>query len=212
MSSRDLIIQLRGLGMSNRAIGAALSRNDSLISQIARGKKPGDNLESSLAALVRARQGEAVEVPAPERRKNAAGRVAKVRRKTTYAQGRTARVRQQAVKSGSKPIMKVVDEAARVGGHLAFTIRFGRNARLTKSDGTPIPPTGREQEAELGYGGAGFPAATVQQLVADAGGDVAAALVQWMLDHNRLAAPAKPLGIEVRSFTPRQEQLDAWQT
>lgn len=200
MSSRDLIIQLRGLGMSNRAIGAALNRNDSLISQVARGKKPGSNLEGPLEALVRARQGEAVEVPAPQRRMNAAGRVAKVRRRTVYAGGRTARVRQQAVKSGSRAIMKVVDDTARSSGMVAFTVRFGRNARLTKSDGTAIPPTGKEQEAELGWGGQGFPASQVQQMVADAGGDLGAALVQWMLDHNRLAAPAKPLGIEVRSW------------
>lgn len=212
MSSRDLIIQLRGLGMSNAAIGREVGRNDSLIGQIARGKKPGGNLEASLEALVRVRQGEAVEVPAAERRKTAAGRVAKVRRKTQYAQGRTARVRRQAVTSGSKAIMKVVDTAARVGGHVAFTVTFGRGAKLTKSDGTPIPSTGKEQQAEVGYGGAGFPAATVQQLVANAGGDVAAALVQWMVDHNRLAAPSAPLGIEVRSFTPRQEQIEAWES
>lgn len=201
MNARDLILQLRSSGMSNRAIGAALNRNDSLISQIARGKKPGANLVDSLSALVQKRAGKDVPVPEPERRKTARGTTAKVRRKTKFAQGRTIKVKRQAVKSGAKSIANRIAEAAARGERIAFTVTYGPNARLSKSDGTPIPPDAKEQTTDVAGGGNGFPAAYWQQKITDAGGDVGAALSAWLVDANRLASPVAPIGIELRVWS-----------
>lgn len=103
--SRDLILSLRSQGYSNRAIARAIGRNDSLISQIARGIKPGGNLTESLRELSR-RPGVSTDpvAAAPPRRTTRSGEVARVRggrpaaaRTTTRAPSPTAPTRGTAV-------------------------------------------------------------------------------------------------------------------
>ena len=80
--SGKLINKLHGKGLSDAAIGRALKRDSSLIGQIRRGAKPGNNLTGSLKAL--ASTGKATEAP---RRTTKAGAVAKVRRGSVREQG-----------------------------------------------------------------------------------------------------------------------------
>lgn len=206
--AQRLVLQLRGMGMSNKAIGREISRNDRLIKYIADGDKPGNNLVEALRGLVAKKGGDqAATVPAAPRRVTKSGRVAKVRRATKWAGGRTVKVKAQAVKGGSKSINARLAQAAADGARVAFTVTFDRKAKLTKSDGTPIPPDGKEQTAEVGNRGNGFPAAWVQS---EASGDVAGWLVQYLIDANRLSAPAQPIGLEIRvwSGTPQQSAGD----
>lgn len=51
-TSKDLISELRAQGFSNAEIGRRLGRDSSLIGQIARGSKPGRNLQQALTELV----------------------------------------------------------------------------------------------------------------------------------------------------------------
>ncbi|MFD8943339.1 hypothetical protein ACFV00_15240 [Streptomyces californicus] len=202
--AQALVLQLRGMGMSNRAIGREMNRNDRLIGFVADGKKPAENLVEPLRALVAKRGGDtSVVVPTPERRKTKAGTDAKVRRKTQWAGGRTVRVKRQAVKAGAKAINNKLDQAAGAGKRVAFTVTFDRKAKLSKSDGTPLPPSGKEQTAEVGNRGNGFPAAWV---AAEAGGDITGWVVNHLVETNRLAAPTDPIGLEMRVWDGRDDQ------
>ncbi|MFK0150420.1 hypothetical protein ACIQUZ_35615 [Streptomyces griseus] len=204
--AQALVLQLRAAGMSNRAIGRELGRNDRLIKYVADGDKPGANLVEGLRGLVAKRGGDTSAVVAqPERRKTAAGAVAKVRRKTQWAGGRTIKVKRQAVKAGAKAINGKLDQAAGAGKRVAFTVTFDRKAKLTKSDGTPLPPHGKEQTAEVGNRGNGFPAAWV---AAEAGGDITGWLVNHLIETNRLTAPTEPIGLEMRVWDGRDDQAE----
>ncbi|MEV6478025.1 hypothetical protein [Streptomyces sp. NPDC051657] len=204
--AQDIVLRLRGMGMSNRAIGRELGRNDRLIKYVADGDKPGNNMVEGLRGLLAKKGGDASAVVAqPERRKNAAGMTAKVRRKTKWAGGRTIKVKRQAVKAGAKAIVARLSEAADQGHRVAFTVTFDRKAKLTMSDGTPIPPDGKEQTAEVGNRGNGFPAAWVRQ---EAGADIAGWLVNHLIEKNRLSAPAEPIALEMRTWTGRDDQAE----
>lgn len=206
MSARDLVLQLRAMGMSNRAIGREIGRNDRLIKYVADGDKPGTNLEAALRGLVEKKGGnEAAVVPAVPRRRDGSGRTAKVRRKTFYAGGRTVRVKAGAIKSGAKSLNARLAEAAAAGARVAFTVTFNKHARLSKSDGTSIPPSGTEQTADVGNKGNGLPAAWINGA---AGGDIAGWLVQYLIDSNRLASPSTPIGLEMRVWDGTDAQAD----
>ncbi|MBT2400627.1 hypothetical protein [Streptomyces sp. ISL-100] len=202
--AQDLVLRLRAAGMSNRAIGREIGRNDRLIKYVADGDKPGNNLVESLRALAAKRGGDtAATVPQAPRRKTAKGATAKVRRKSRWAAGRTVKVKAQAVKSGAKAVMARLHQAAIDGDRVAFTLTFDKRAQLTMSDGTPIPPDGKEQTAEIGNKGSGFPAAYVEQKCA---GDLVGWLVRYLMDANRLQAPAMPIGLEIRVWNPDPKQ------
>jgi hypothetical protein len=51
-TSQELILELRAQGFSNAEIGRRLGRDSSLIGQIAKGTKPGANLQQALTELV----------------------------------------------------------------------------------------------------------------------------------------------------------------
>lgn len=74
-TSKDLISELRAQGFSNAEIGRRLNRDSSLIGQIARGTKPGRNLQQALTELV---TGGEVKTP-PFRRTTSDGTLARVR-------------------------------------------------------------------------------------------------------------------------------------
>ncbi len=74
-TSQELILELRAQGFSNAEIGRRLGRDSSLIGQIAKGAKPGANLQQALTELV---SGGEVKTP-PFRRTSSDGTLAKVR-------------------------------------------------------------------------------------------------------------------------------------
>lgn len=75
-SAAELIAALKAdAGMSNREIGAVLGRDPSLVSQVARGKKPGSNLVAPLAELYRT----GTVTQGPPRRRTKSGAPAMVR-------------------------------------------------------------------------------------------------------------------------------------
>ena len=99
MSTQDEVHALMAQGMSKAEIARAVGRDSSVISQITSGKKPYANLEPTLKAIREQRAGRDVPIPQAPRRTTRSGAPAKVRGKTNLAQGRTVRVKQQAVKS-----------------------------------------------------------------------------------------------------------------
>lgn len=74
-SSQDLIQALQQQGFSNASIGRAVGRDSSLIGQIAKGAKPGANLQGALNELAQSGQ---VTTP-PLRRTTSTGTLARVR-------------------------------------------------------------------------------------------------------------------------------------
>lgn len=76
-TATELIAQLKEKGLSYSQIGKALNRDPSLISQVARGKKPGSNLVTSLGQML-----EGSKPDEPARRVAKSGEAAKVRQST----------------------------------------------------------------------------------------------------------------------------------
>ena len=76
MASRDLIEGLLAQGYTYSSIGKAIDRDSSLVSQVAKGKKPGRNLEASLEALLKSGLVETL----PPRRTTRSGTQARVRK------------------------------------------------------------------------------------------------------------------------------------
>ena len=75
-NAKDLINKLKASGKSYAEIGRALGRDSSLISQIARGKKPGANLVGSLQEF----SGGKSKPTSPPRRTKKSGGLAAVRK------------------------------------------------------------------------------------------------------------------------------------
>lgn len=57
---------------------------------------------------------------------------------------------------------------------------------------------------EIANSGNGYPAAMFDRMVQASGGNVTSALVGWMVRQGMMPAPAVPLSIELRTWTPRQ--------
>lgn len=99
-ASRVLISDLHSSGYSYNKIGKMLGRDSSLIQQIAKGKKPGRNLEAALRGL---KESGLVEVQ-PARRLRKSGEAAAVRRPGSV----------KAQKAAAAPIPGIVDAKGRV--------------------------------------------------------------------------------------------------
>jgi hypothetical protein len=108
-SSRASIERLKREGYSEAQIGRAVGRDSSLIGQIARGKKPGNNLSAALDNLASGRK-----VRAPARRKKASGAIAAVRGS-----------RAGAIRPGMKAFIERMEKIAQRNGvaHLEMTWR-----------------------------------------------------------------------------------------
>lgn len=76
-TARESILALQAQGKGYHEIGRIVGRNDSLIRQIALGKKPGNNLAGALNQVARGERPEA-----PPRRTVAGGKEARTRRPT----------------------------------------------------------------------------------------------------------------------------------
>lgn len=130
MASRDLIEALKAQGYTNASIGRAIERDSSLVSQIAKGKKPGRNLEAALEGLLRSGL---VESP-PPRRITRSGAQARVRRPGEGAkpkvkdaipgivdkQGRIIHAELDGLAPGD--IRKMLTKIRKDGGVLSFTV------------------------------------------------------------------------------------------
>lgn len=130
MASRDLIEALKAQGYTNASIGRALERDSSLISQIAKGKKPGRNLEASLDGLLRSGLVETL----PPRRTTRSGAQARVRRPGEGAkpkvknqipgivdkQGRIIHAELDGLSPGD--VRKMLAKIRKDGGVLSFTV------------------------------------------------------------------------------------------
>jgi hypothetical protein len=132
----DIILALRGQGITDAAIARAIERDRSLVGQVRRGIKPGSNLVGALEELRdRLAAGGPVEGPVsapPARRTNAKGRTARVRHKTTYA-GRgwgSGAVKRQGVRSGAGILHRLVLQAAENGDELAVTVTFDKGVQV----------------------------------------------------------------------------------
>lgn len=201
-ASQDIIVRLHAEGMSYKAIGELIGRNDSLVGQIARGLKPGNNLTASLEAVERNRHGGNVAVPAPERRKNAKGQEAQVRRPT--GKGRTVVVRSPGtIKKGAKSVHNRLVRAAADGQMTAWTVVFPVGTQVGKYPGK----VGHHANAQLANAAdfGNIPAADMEALVLAHGGNVGAALVAHLVAENRLDnASVMPISIEMRTYLPRE--------
>lgn len=176
--SGAIIRRLLAAGLSGQDIGAAISRDRSLVSQVSRGVKPGANLEGALADLERRvsageRPAPAL-VPEPPRRTTRTGRLAHVRRPTTV-RGRgwaSATVKKQAARKGGAALGHTIQEAADAGRSLSATISYDRHVTVNNTSGGRRGSTGRGGTVEMNLGDA----ATVADAVDGYNGNVAAYL------------------------------------
>lgn len=134
-TSAELLAELVERGASLRAIGDAIGRDSSLLSQIRSGRKSGANLADALSKLRddlagvsrtdAAAAARAASVPEPTRRRTGRGEVARVRRRTVYRADTgwaTGSVKAQAAKSGARSMAPLVRDAARGGGNVVVAL------------------------------------------------------------------------------------------
>lgn len=135
-SSRDVILRLKAAGLSGEQIGQAIGRDRSLISQIARGIKPGRNLTDSLLELEATQisgispkdAGQWISQPARRLRKD--GLLAGIREKQTHAgrQWATTNLGKQAASNPAQRttnrLHKQIREADHDDHEAAFTVTF----------------------------------------------------------------------------------------
>lgn len=136
-TARELIELLTGQGVSKRAIGRAIGRDSSYVSQVARGIKPGEGLTDALDELRRRLDaGQAVApVTAPARRTKASGEAARVRRKTIVGgdSWATGNVKKQAAGSGARSLLRILRDAG--DADVAATVSFRRGVPVFNSSG-----------------------------------------------------------------------------
>lgn len=122
-TAKDTINKLKAGGMSYSEIGRKLGRDSSLISQIARGKKKGSNLEGSLDDLAEKRS-----VREPARRLAKSGEAAKVRRSSKTPKGllkdKKGRIKRAPESSRESVFVDRLDRIARAGGKVSFKVKF----------------------------------------------------------------------------------------
>lgn len=148
--------QLVGRGITQKAIGAALGRNDSLISQIRRGTGKGASLRDRLAELVATaeehdlgRGATAEQLAAgrqePARRTRKSGAIARVRKAISVRYGgggSSSSVKQQAAQAGGNGLLYELERAHADGLSVAFDVTFKDPAdevQAIQSSGRPRP-------------------------------------------------------------------------
>lgn len=152
----EFVRRLVARGISQKTIGAAVGRNDSLISQIRRGTGKGGNLRDRLGELVanaeRAGLGKGAtpeELAAggqePARRVRRTGTVARVRKAVSVRYrggGSTSTVKAQAAQAGGNGLIYELRRAAEDDAEVAFDVTFRDPAdevQVIESSGRPRP-------------------------------------------------------------------------
>lgn len=216
--------QLQAAGYTKRDIARIINRDASLVSQFYTKNKGAafvPALTQVLTAIQAAGITDTTELAAiaarhTTRRTTAAGTKARVRTKAvliTPTGTGTGRAGAQAIASGSARLRPLIAEAARQGLRLAFTVRLARTGFLHASGSRTDSPGIRrdviqrtDHTEERSYGSAtsgGFAAADFAHRVDQTGGDVTAAVHQWLVETSRIRPDAHIVHLEIRTWRPR---------
>lgn len=216
--SAEIIARLVESGASLRSIGDAIGRDSSLLSQVARGRKPGNNLRESLARLEAqvatltkggakpSTAARSVTVAEPTRRPAKAGGLAKVRRATTKAGGwgQSTTMKRQAARNGARGMGHALNLAAGEGREVAVTVSFNRSVTVNNTSGGRRGRTGRGGVVEMRLGDADevFDAVMIQH-----GGNFSEYVAAQAIDRGYLSgvaderdAVAHMTGVELRGW------------
>ncbi|MGW7466948.1 hypothetical protein ACWGJT_20125 [Streptomyces xantholiticus] len=215
-------------GFSKRQVAHILGRNSAIVSHFYnRGPGSGKAFVDALRAVVQEVQAggprdvESLTQLASQyvkRRLTKAGKPARVRAPDTvqvthddeWTSG-IARAGKQHISSGASRLRPIVDAAAEAGGVIAFTVRASKGRFLIDSGEEGDSPGVRRgvvqrsdgtEERRYGNDAVGFDAREWHQRVTERGGDVAAAITDWMVETGRLAEGAKISHVELRGWNP----------
>ncbi|GAA5215870.1 helix-turn-helix domain containing protein [Streptomyces thinghirensis] len=220
----QLADRLQQAGYTKRDIARIIDRDPSLVSQFYSRNKGAAFVPALRQVLTAVETGGITDLPElaaiaarhTTRRTTASGTRARVRTKAlliTPTGSGTGRVASQAITSGSARLRPLIAEAARRGLRLAFTVRLAKTAYVhpsgsrTDSPGIRRDVTQRaDHTEERSYGSAqtgGFDATDFARRVDAAGGDVTAAVHQWLSETGRIRPEAQILHLEVRTWRSR---------
>ncbi|WND32901.1 helix-turn-helix domain containing protein (plasmid) [Streptomyces sp. BB1-1-1] len=220
----QLADRLQQAGYTKRDIARIIDRDPSLVSQFYSRNKGAAFVPALRQVLTAVETGGVTDLPElaaiaarhTTRRTTASGTRARVRTKAlliTPTGSGTGRVASQAIASGSARLRPLIAEAARRGLRLAFTVRLAKTAYVhpsgsrTDSPGIRRDVTQRaDHTEERSYGSAqtgGFDATDFARRVDAAGGDVTAAVHQWLSETGRIRPEAQILHLEVRTWRSR---------
>lgn len=220
----QLTDQLRQAGYTKRDVARILGRDPSLISQFyTRGKGAAfvPALQHVLDAVHTGGISDTDELATlaaqhTTRRTTASGTRARVRGKSLLIAptgSGTGRVGAQAIASGSARLRPLIAEAAQRRLRLAFTVRVPKSEYVHPSGSRADSPGIRREVVqradhteERSYGSAatgGFDAAEMAARVDAAGGDVTAAIHQWLTETGRIRQDARIHHLEVRTWRSR---------
>ncbi|MCC9711655.1 helix-turn-helix domain containing protein [Streptomyces sp. MNU76] len=216
--------RLQQAGYTKRDIARIIDRDPSLVSQFYTKNKGAAFVPALRQVLAAVETGGITDLPElaaiaarhTQRRTTASGSRARVRGKAvliTPTGSGTGRVAAQAIASGSARLRPLIAEAARRGLRLAFTVRLAKTAYLHPSGSRTDSPGIRrdviqraDHTEERSYGSAqtgGFDAADFARRVNATGGDVTAAVHQWLVETGRIQPDAHILHLEIRTWRPR---------
>ncbi|MFE5482976.1 hypothetical protein [Streptomyces sp. NPDC056527] len=132
-----------------------------------------------------------------------------------------AKAGRQHIASGASRLRPVVEDAARYGGKIAFTVRARRGAfthdagRMADSPGVRRNIVQRRDGTEErayadnrggpGSGEEGFDGAEFKAMVDAASGDVTAAVQKWLVDNDRIEPGTPIVGLEIRAWMPKED-------
>ncbi|MFJ8536856.1 helix-turn-helix domain containing protein [Streptomyces sp. NPDC093591] len=220
----QLADRLQAAGYTKRDIARIIDRDPSLVSQFYTKNKGAAFVTALQQVLAAVETGGITDVPElaaiaarhTQRRTTASGAPARVRSKAvliTPTGSGAGRVGAQAIASGSTPLRPLIAEAARLGLRLAFTVRLAKTGYLLPSGSRTDSPGIRrgviqraDHTEERSYGSAqtgGFDAADFARRVDAAGGDVTAAVHQWLVETGRIREDAHIIHLEIRTWRPR---------
>ncbi|MFJ8676700.1 hypothetical protein [Streptomyces sp. NPDC093589] len=217
---------LLGEGFTRRQVATILGRNSAIVSHFyTRGPGSGQAYVEGLRAVVQEVQSggprdlESLKGLAGQyvtRRRTKSGRRARVRSKDAIQHAPDdqwtsgiARAGRQHISSGASRLKPIVDSAAETGGSIAFTVRASKGRFLIDSGSETDSPRVRKhvvqrpdgtEERNYGNHGAGLDAREWQRRVSHSGGDVAAAITEWMVETGRLAEGTKISHLELRGW------------
>jgi hypothetical protein len=220
----QLADRLQQAGYTKRDIARIIDRDPSLVSQFYTKNKGAAFVTALREVLTAVEAGGITDLPDltaiaarhTHRRTTASGTRARVRAKAvliTPTGTGTGRAGVQAIASGSTRLRPLIAEAARHGLRLAFTVRLAKTGYLHPSGSRTDSPGIRrdviqraDHTEERSYGSAqtgGFDAADFARRVDAAGGDVTAAVHQWLVETGRIRPDAQILHLEIRTWRPR---------
>ncbi|WLQ53707.1 hypothetical protein P8A21_39865 (plasmid) [Streptomyces poriferorum] len=132
-----------------------------------------------------------------------------------------AKAGNQHIASGASRLRPVVEDAAKFGGKIAFTVRAKKGSfthDAGRAGGSPglrrnvvQRRDGTEERAYAnntggpGSGMEGFDAVQFKAMVDAAGGDVTAAVQTWLVDNDRIQPGTPIVGLEIRAWKPKED-------